>query len=355
MTLDEEARPIRYRSLSGNGGELRLLELQPALTNNINEPIVCRLVHETVKESSQFIALSSLYGDVSVKEHIMLDGVRVVIPQHLSEALRYIRAVFLTNTTPNSYSSVSSSSGSRDRSEQAQSVLKKRPPRWLLPLLRGFRNIFVEPSSRSSAAPSLCVWLDLLCVNKRDAREASEKRLHMTRAYQNATLVVGWLGTKDSTSDLAIEIIRAWDKCMPASFGEPGDREAHPENYAPIMQWMAPVQHLSEIPEGITDARQVPSYNAIFQFLNRPFFRNAWLLEEMSLARFPAFLVGDDIISWMQILRLNRANEEIRDHGAEMFPDELRPLLQYMPLGSVFAFLEAFDARQREKRAEVVQ
>ncbi|OAA82370.1 hypothetical protein LEL_01915 [Akanthomyces lecanii RCEF 1005] len=172
----------------------------------------------------------------------------------------------------------------------------------------------------------------------------------MARAYRNAALVVGWLGTKDETSDLAIEIIRAWDRCMPESFGEPGDREAHPENYAPILQWMQPVAHLSEVPENITDPREVPSYNAIFEFLNRPFFRNTWLLDEMSLARFPAFLLGDDIVSWMQILRLNRVNEDIRDHGADMFPDELRHLLQYMPLGSVFTFLEDFDQRQRERQ-----
>ncbi|KAJ3535949.1 hypothetical protein NM208_g6927 [Fusarium decemcellulare] len=162
-------------------------------------------------------------------------------------------------------------------------------------------------------------------------------------------MVVGWLGPKDSTSDLAIEIIKAWDKCMPASFGEPGDRELHPENYAPILQWMGPVAHLSDIPEGITDPREVPSYVAVSSFLNRPYFRNAWILDDMAMARFPAFLLGDDIVSWMQVLRLNRVNEEIKDHGADMFPDELRPLLEYMPLGSVYTFLKEFDNRQKKE------
>jgi hypothetical protein len=110
---------------------------------------------------------------------------------------------------------------------------------------------------------------------------------------------------------------------------------------------MGPVAHLSDIPEGITDPREVPSYKAISGFLNRPYFRNTWILEDMAQARFPAFLLGDDIVNWMQVLRLNRVNEDIKDHGASMFPDELRPLLEYMPLGSVYTFLKEFDMRQK--------
>lgn len=343
-----DARPIRYRPLNPRGSELRLLELQPTSTDNIDEPIVCRLVHEIITESSEFIALSSLYGDVSVTEHIQLDSVQVAIPLQLSEALRYIRAVFLTNFSPPPNSPTLRLQDQR-QPEQSLSILKKKPPRWLLSLWKSFRNTSAQPSWRNGT-PSLYIWLDLLCVNRRDAREASEQRSHMARAFRNATLVVGWLGTRDQTSELAIEIIRAWDRCMPESYGEPGDREAHPENYAPVLQWMQPVAHLSKVPKNITDPREVPSYNAIVEFLNRPFFRNSWLLDEMSLARFPAFLLGDDIVSWMQILRLNRVNEDIRDHGANMFPDELRHLLQYMPLGSVITFLQDFDQRQRQRQ-----
>ncbi|KAL7905535.1 hypothetical protein GGI35DRAFT_461029 [Trichoderma velutinum] len=208
--------------------------------------------------------------------------------------------------------------------------------------------MLAEPGVPRGGTPPLRIWLDLLCINGRDTREESERRAHMARAYRHAKMVVGWLGLKSPTSDLAIEIIKAWDKCMPITFGEPGDREAHPNDYAPVMQWMGPVAHLSNIPEGITDPREVPSYKAISEFLNRPYFRNAWILDDMGQARFPAFLLGDDIVSWMQILRLNRVNEDIKDHGADMFPDELRPLLEYLPLGSVYAFLKEFDNRQRQ-------
>ncbi|KAM5343880.1 hypothetical protein ACJ41O_012417 [Fusarium nematophilum] len=354
MASPEGASSIHYRSLDPTGNEVRLLELQLPSTNDVHERLVCRIVHERLSDASDFIGLSSLYGDVAVTESIQLDGSRVAIPANVAQALRYVRAVFLAPSPPTPCSSTASlgdEARARNRAEAPLPPLPPPPPKkapgWLRSLFKGVRHMFADPSK--GARPPLRIWLDLLCINRRDAREERERRSHMARAYRHAKMVVSWLGPKDSTSDLAIEIIRAWDKCMPIKFGEPGDREAHPENYAPRLQWMGPVAHLSDIPEGITDPREVPSYKAVSEFLNRPYFRNAWILEDMAMARFPAFLLGDDIVSWMQILRLNRVNEDIKDNGADMFPDELRPLLEYMPLGSVYTFLKEFDMRQRQE------
>ncbi|KAM0256056.1 hypothetical protein ACHAQJ_005255 [Trichoderma viride] len=346
MAPPEVATSIRYRPLDRSGNEVRLLELQPPTTNDINERVVCRLVHEKLSDASNFIGLSALYGDITVTETILLNGASITIPLHLAQALQYMRVVFLAASLPTPDASTTDLQGPVSMQPPLPTPPKKAPG-WLRSLLKGVRHMLAEPGASKGGTPPLRIWLDLLCINPRDAREEAERRSHMAKAYRHAKMVVGWLGLKDSTSDLAVEIIKAWDKCMPTTFGEPGDREAHPENYAPIMKWMGPVAHLSDIPEGVTDPRQVPSYQAISGFLNRPYFRNSWILDDMSKARFPAFLLGDDIVSWMQILRLNRVNEEIKDHGAEMFPDELRSLLEYLPLGSVYAFLKEFDSRQR--------
>ncbi|KAF5656046.1 hypothetical protein FCIRC_13791 [Fusarium circinatum] len=347
---------IHYRPLDLAVREVRILELQPSPNNDINDRIVCRLVHEKLCDAPDFIGLSALYGDITKTEPILLNGQKVAIPSDLAEAIRYTREVFLG---PRAQTVINNASSSRidletqktisnHQQEQTQSPSPppsptKKPPGWL----RSFLRKLVDPGSTRCDKPPLRIWIDLLCINRRDRKEEAERRAHMARAYREAKLVVGWLGTKDATSDLAVEIIRAWDKCMPENFGEPGDREANPANYAPILQWMGPVAHLSDIPEGITDPTEVPSYKAISGFLNRPYFRNTWILEDIAQAQFPTFMVGDGIVSWMQILRLNRVNEDIKDHGAEMFPSELRPLLEYMPLGSVYTFLKEFDRRQK--------
>ncbi|KAL7946909.1 hypothetical protein V8C42DRAFT_319145 [Trichoderma barbatum] len=347
MAPPEVVTSVRYRPLERPGSEVRLLELQPATTNDINERVVGRLVHERLSDTSDFIGLSALYGDITVTETIFVNGAAISIPVHLAQALRYMRAVFLAASLPTPDASVTDLQG--PAATQPLPTPPKKAPGWLRSLFRNVRQMLAEPGASRGGSPPLRIWLDLICINGQDTREESERRAHMARAYRHAKMVVGWLGLKDSTSDLAIEIIKAWDKCMPVTFGEPGDREAHPNDYAPVLQWMGPVAHLSNIPEGITDPRDVPSYKAISEFLNRPYFRNAWILDDMGKARFPAFLLGDDIVSWMQILRLNRVNEEIKDNGAEMFPDELRPLLEYLPLGSVYAFLKDFDNRQRQE------
>ncbi|KAL6802665.1 hypothetical protein GGI42DRAFT_342883 [Trichoderma sp. SZMC 28013] len=339
---------IRYRPLGRSGSEIRLLELQPATTNDINERVVCRLVHERLSDSSDFIGLSALYGDINVTETIFVNGAAISIPVHLAEALRYMRAVFLAAALPTPNASMTDLQGAAAMPAPLPTPPKKAPG-WLRSLLKTVRHIITEQDAPRGGTPPLRIWLDLLCINGWDEREESERRLHMARAYRHAKMVVGWLGLKDSTSDFAIEIVKALDKHMPATFGEPGDREVHPNDYAPVLQWYEPIAHLSRIPEGVTEPREVPSYKAISDFLNRPYFRNAWILDEMSKARFPAFLLGDDIVSWMQVLRLNRINEDVKDHGANIFPDELRGLLEYLPMGSVYTFLKEFDNRQRQE------
>ncbi|KAG5986938.1 hypothetical protein E4U54_005206 [Claviceps lovelessii] len=355
------ATSIRFRQLNRNRNEIRLLEVQPPLTDDINERLACRLIHERLDENLQFAGLSTLYGTVTESECIQVNGAKIAVPLNVAEALRHVRAVFLgrrdnqTQESPSPNPNPNPNPGAAETMPSGKSSQSKsRPdkiPGWLRSLLNNAKQMLGDPSASSSRAnsnPPLRIWLDLLCINREDAKEEAERRSALVRAYRHAQMVIGWLGPADDTSDLAVEIIRAWDSCMPANFGEPGDREAHPENYAPIMQWMAPVAHLSDIPEGVTDPRDVPSYKAISTFLNRPYFRNAWILDDMALSRFPAFLLADEIVSWKQILRLNRVNEEIKDHGADMFPDNLRYLLDYLPLNSVCIFLKEFERSQKE-------
>ncbi|KAL7957570.1 hypothetical protein V8C34DRAFT_314736 [Trichoderma compactum] len=346
MAPPEAATSIRYRPLDRSGSEIRLLELQPAATNDINERVVCRLVHERLSDSSDFIGLSALYGDITVTETIFVSGAAISIPVHLAQALRYMRAVFLAAALPTPNASMTDLQAPAAVPAPLP-IPPKKAPGWLRSLLKTVRHIMTEQDAPRGGNPPLRIWLDLLCINGRDAHEESERRAHMARAYHHAKMVVGWLGLKDSTSDYAIEVVKALDKHMPATFGEPGDRELHPDDYAPVLQWYGPIAHLSRIPEGITEPRELPSYKAISEFFNRPYFRNAWILDEMSKARFPAFLLGDDIVSWMQVLRVNRINEEVKDHGAYIFPDAMRTRLEYLPISSAYAFLKEFDNRQR--------
>ena len=145
MAQFEGTKSIRYRSLSRTANELRLIELHPASSNDVGERVVCRLVHEELSEASEFIGLSSLYGDVKTTEFILLNGTRVAIPAHVAEALRYIRAVFLVN--PSSTTDLRRQS----KVEEPLPPPRKKPPGWLRSLLKDVRGILAEPSTSSKS------------------------------------------------------------------------------------------------------------------------------------------------------------------------------------------------------------
>lgn len=65
------------------------------------------------------------------------------------------------------------------------------------------------------------------------------------------------------------------------------------------------------------------------------------------MATFPAFLIGDQIVSWLEVLRLNRNNEELIDHGALLFPEEFRKLIHFMPMGAIYTLLKEFERTRK--------
>ncbi|KAH6659134.1 heterokaryon incompatibility protein-domain-containing protein [Truncatella angustata] len=326
---------IHFRKLHPSGSEVRLLELQPA--HDISDTVVCRLVNIALAPDVEFIGLSVLYGDSNTTEQICLNERRISVPATLAQALRNVRAVVFDAVEVKDAAS----------EEQRFTPTAKKTPRWLSRLLKGVQSILLDSNPRSDLQTPLRLWVDALCVNQSDAREQSQRRAHMAMVYRSARMVVGWLGEKDETSDYAVKIIRTVDKCMPDNFGDPEDKTQHPENYAPQYKWMTEMKWLWDVPPDIRDPTQFPAFVAAQAFFSRPYLQRDWILEEIAMATFPAFLVGDEILSWMQVLRWNRCNEELMDNATAIFPEGFRSLIQFMPLGAIYTLLKDFERRRR--------
>ncbi|RYP74261.1 hypothetical protein DL771_003082 [Monosporascus sp. 5C6A] len=326
-------RHIKYKRLNISKPEIRLLELAPA--QSLDEPVVCRLITVPLNDDLEFLALSSLYGDHSETEKVFVDGVPIVLTAHLAQALRHMRAVFFPTLLN------SARSGPSQRPQ-------KRGPRWLLHLLRHVSSILPDPELE--ARTPLRLWLDMLCVNPADERERSRQVL--ARIYGSAKMVVGWLGLKSEFSDDGLKVLRAIDEAMPRNWGEPGDKELHPENYSPQHRWAKKVQHFWMPTEEGVNAFTLPHWVGANDFMDRPYFQRRWILEEIALARFPAFLIGDDIVSWKQVLRSNRLQEEFRSYPSDLFPPCLRAQIVDVPLGTVHALCDEFARRQRMEMME---
>lgn len=341
--LSSSTRQLNYKNLSRDRNEIRLLEIQPA--SDLNDIIVARLVNRQLTPELEYIGVSALYGDTDVSEKIQIDNKSIAVPANLGQALRHVRAVFSQSDISSNASEGEGSSMEVRKSKEPRP--EKRPPRWLGNILRGLGFQRPEVDRARNQSSILLVWLDAVCVNRRDVREQKEQNRMMSTAYRNAKAVVGWLGPKDDKSDLAVNVIRTCDRALPHHFGTPEDKELHPENYAPHYVWMEDIKPLWEMPEGVTDLRQNLNFIALSQFLQRSYFQRDWILSELALGTFPTFLVGEEIVSWSEVLRWNRCNEELIDVASAHFPDEYRKCIDsFIPLGTVYTMLKEFERRR---------
>ncbi|KAF4975192.1 hypothetical protein FZEAL_8000 [Fusarium zealandicum] len=321
MASDSGRPRINYSRLATSRDELRFLEIQPAA--NISDQVVCRLVTLPLSRDVEYIAISSLLGNLAEQERIILDRCSIPIPVDISLALKHVRAVF--------YPAVAKAS-------QEDLSKKRDSPGWLRSLLRHFGGREYE------GRPKLRIWIDCLCVNSMDSRENAKGRVIMYHAYQRAQMVVGWVGLKIPETDAGIQLIQAFDGAMPEAWQEPSDRQAHPENYSPHHKWAIPIIHLFNPDCGAAIGTA--------DFLNRNFFHRRWILEEMAMARVPTFLIGDSIVSWKQLLRLNLAMEEFKDYESNVCPASTRPLIHEFPLGTIHALLDEFEKRKHMAKME---
>ncbi|KAK6088103.1 Heterokaryon incompatibility protein 6, OR allele 13 [Seiridium cupressi] len=324
---------VVFRKLDPLKSEIRLLELQPA--DGIDQPPVCRLIDVALTDKLEYLAIACSHSETS-SEHIFINSKKVTVPATLGQVLRHVRAVFLD------------SSAREDRSRSPNKE-KKGPPNWLVQAMKNVRSIFPDPQKgryEGDGPGTLLIWLEPLCINRRNPQETAQQLTHMAMVYRSAQIVVGWLGLKSELTDVALETLQQVEAVFPPHFGEPEDRKLHPENYAPQHQWLQKIDYLWE--HGLDG----PYYPALLDFTERPLFHRTWLIDEIAMSRYPAFLLGDRIVSWKQVITLNRLLEELKDNESAVFPPGLRPVAQSWPLGTIYTMLKHYEERKRKEEEE---
>lgn len=249
-SLDRPAG-IRYKRLIDPEHEVRVLEIQRA--KRLEDAVVSRLITVSpTKASFDIIGLSSLDGDPETTDVIYIDNKPVNITAHREEALRTIRELFLP---------ASPAQRSRPSSREASRTTKTRLPQKV-------RRLLGAPKQKA-----LYVWLDAICINQGDPREASRRRETMRTVYQSAKSVLGWLGPKIDETDAGLAVFDQIDECMPLFWGDPGDRDMHPQNYAPTHAWAAGIRSIWATGEDGSLPFTKPHWVGANDFLYRPYFQ----------------------------------------------------------------------------------
>lgn len=332
---------IKYRKLNRGKNEIRLLELLPA--HDAMAPVVCRLVTVPLTEDLEYLALSSLYGDHNDASRIVVDDRQVLITTHLAQALKHVRTVFFPSLIRRQQEQAAiiaaQEKQQRQKRGRQQSGAAPRVPRWLVSLLKGVNSILPNSPEEEANTP-LRIWVDVLCINQADEGEKERQRSGIAQIYGSAKMVIGWVGLKSPETDAGLAAMHEIHSVMPRHWGDPDDEQKHPEDYSPQHRWARSVAHIwTDRESDGTPAFKLDHWVGATDFLHRPYFQRRWILEEIALAQYPTFLIGDAIVSWKLILRMNRFMEELKEKPSDIFPAHLRSAMAEMPLGTVHALL----------------
>ncbi|KAH0556412.1 hypothetical protein GP486_005667 [Trichoglossum hirsutum] len=213
-----------YEPLDKSREEIRLLEILPP--TDVDYTIRCRLKTVPVHRC-RFIAISYVWGDLSMTENIVVNGERKPVATTLISCLYNIRTAISTN---------------------------------------------VDTQSEWASLPRL-VWVDAVCVNQSDIEERNHQIQLMGQIYTGASVVVSWLGPHDEMLSTAFRIIRLISSTRRSMNAGPNDFE-----------WMRSCPELWTKDRTGTTTWQNKAWEAVDKFLGLPNWRRVWILQEMVLA-----------------------------------------------------------------------
>lgn len=202
--VDQSSLPNAYLyDLTLSGNKIRLLRLEPGSGNDV---IRCSLVVKSLDQDIVYNALSYAWGDSSMKQTIICDKKQLKITQSLYTALWQLR-------------------------EDGRIQL---------------------------------LWADAVCINQANTAEKTAQVRMMRKIYEQATLVVAWLGKEIATDEAGFSLMRTIYK----RFGDVSLEDLQSISFAQGDELRLP---------GVDD----PVWAAFCNILYRPYFFRVWIIQEI--------------------------------------------------------------------------
>ncbi|KAH6612465.1 heterokaryon incompatibility protein-domain-containing protein [Boeremia exigua] len=228
---------FEYDELAQPDREIRVAVLEPG---SFEDPIVVRFILRILEDDAPvYQALSYVWGSNDNPSHVYVKAPRhsgtVSITNNLDSALRYLRS---------------------------------------------------EKKLRS-------LWIDALCINQASTEEKDIQVMNMGKVYKAARSVIAWLGPKDDNSDEGIRLFKDlgsnvdvdWITKCPSLRSRKGKqaltrREERERSLILQMVEGGPIPWTAE------------QCSSAYPVLSKPYFRRAWILQEVKLARRVVFHCG---------------------------------------------------------------
>ena len=126
---------------------------------------------------------------------------------------------------------------------------------------------------------SIMLWVDQICINQKDLQEKTQQVLLMSKIYERAWNTVVWLGPEGDNSYNATETLLAVKDAL----------KYHTEERAPDIEDFSRLS----LPEPGSNA-----WSHLKEFLDRPWFRRVWVMQEVVLQRNVEILCGRACLRW---------------------------------------------------------
>lgn len=269
-----------YSPLNPAKREIRVLKIEPGADDGQNQnELRCSMSTLSLDETTHFMALSYVWGDPTIREDIIVDDRPVSVTRNLACALRAVRDLMPWKTFP--------------------------------------------------------YWADAICINQEDDTEKMHQIGLMGDIYKMASMVIAWVGEESENSDRAVDALlkisalfeRHYRTNTPRqlvlwllhlSLSKVGNKHELPGVLVKWRRyWLQGWQrHMaSPVPDlfaGTTvDDDQMPNWSAetrqaVFDFINRPYWYRVWTFQELVLAKNINIICGSKLVPWTMLHHIDR-------------------------------------------------
>jgi hypothetical protein len=139
---------------------------------------------------------------------------------------------------------------------------------------------------RRHDAPRI-LWIDAICINQNDIEEREQQLRIMADVFRSAVRTVVWLGETFTKNAVAFKLLKRMDEVR---------RQMIADGTFDTSKLIWRVERLVK-QDPATDPTE-EEVIALYALLKRPWFRRAWVIQEVSLAKEVLITCGDQELDW---------------------------------------------------------
>ncbi|OWO98772.1 hypothetical protein B2J93_4643 [Marssonina coronariae] len=258
-----------YTALDQDSDEIRLISISPYASRP--KPVVCTLVtvslKDTTEEYGSFFASSSSSGRKRAGH-----WARTPIPQNRPDSKLHGEEYPSHRFTWGDYAALSYVWGEPE--DTSLIILNGSETTVQRNLELALRRL----STRAAFSGGQKLWVDAICINQQDPDEKSRQIGRMRTIYGEAVSVVAWIGEASDDSDMAFDLLHAFNTARAADRGEELEKR------------------LREDPEYLGFG----NWAALHNLMRRQYWFRLWIIQEIVLGSSSTVLCcGSRTLKWL--------------------------------------------------------